>query len=399
MPSISSAPRRHWSVGREGGRRYLASLTALALLSLLMLPANAAVASMSELPPLPIYGAFSGAPPEVTAESWILYDDTYDRVLAEHNADERRAMASTTKIMTALVALERADLQDQITISARAAGIGEAEADLVEGEVWTMGDLLTAMLVRSANDAAVAVAEGVAGSVEEFVTLMNAKARDLGLENTQFANPHGLDAPGHFTSARDLLAMARVAMKNPVFATLVRTQTVRLPDEPDGTERIVRNTNQLLGTYQGAIGVKTGYTGDAGLVLVAAAERSGRRLYAVVMGASDSFGDASALLDYGSDEFGVIDVIMKGETYAQRRTSTTTQELAASSTVKTFADKQQPITLRTGFQGAVPVLTATIDDQSLGASELVGADPPSLPTLKDALAWAERYWTWLWGND
>jgi len=282
----------------------------------------------------------------------------------------------------------------------RAAFVGGAGSTGVTLEMnQNFAGFLTAMLVRSANDAAVAVAEGVAGSVEEFVALMNAKAVDLGLENTQFANPHGLDAPGHFTSARDLLAVARVAMENPVFATLVRTQTVRLPDEPDGTERIVRNTNQLLGTYQGAIGVKTGYTGDAGLVLVAAAEQSGRRLYAVVMGASDSFGDASALLDYGSAEFGVIDVIMEGATYAQRRTSTTTQELAASSTVKMFVDKQQPITLRTGFRGAVPVLTATIDDQSLGASELVGADPPSLPTLKDALAWAERYWTWLWGND
>ncbi|GBE23718.1 MAG TPA: D-alanyl-D-alanine carboxypeptidase [Actinobacteria bacterium] len=372
----------------------------LILLSIAAMVASAtpAVAAVRDVPPLPIYGAFSGAPPDVTAEAWILYDDTFDRVLAEDNADERRAMASTTKIMTALVALDQGNLDDLIQISARAAGIGEAEADLVEGEEWTLRDLLTAMLVRSANDAAVAVAEGVGGSVENFVALMNEKARDMGLENTRFANPHGLDAPGHFTSARDLLTMTRVAMKNPIFATLVRTRTARLPNAPDGTQRIVHNTNQLLGTYPGAIGVKTGYTGNAGYVLVAGAESSGRRLYTVVMGSTDSFGDAKALLDYGATEFGVIEVIMQGATYAQRRSSTELQDMAANSTVKAFGAKEEAVTLRTGFEGAIPVVTATIGDESAGKAALVGADPQSLPTLKDALAWAGRYWSWLWGN-
>ncbi|NOY54865.1 MAG: D-alanyl-D-alanine carboxypeptidase [Actinobacteria bacterium] len=372
----------------------------LVLLSIVAMVATAtpAAGAIRDVPPLPVHGAFSGAPPDVTAEAWILYDDTFDRVLAEHNADERRAMASTTKIMTALVALEQGNLDDPIRISARAAGIGEAEAGLVEGETWTLRDLLTAMLVRSANDAAVAVAEGVGGSVDDFVALMNGKARSLGLENTHFVNPHGLDAPGHFTSARDLLTMARVAMKNPLFATLVRTQTARLPDAPDGTERIVHNTNQLLGSYAGAIGVKTGYTGKAGLVLVAAAENSGRRLYAVVMGSTDSFADAAALLDYGATEFGVIEVIMKGVTYAQRRSSADVQDMAADSTVKTFAAKEETVTLRTGFQGVIPVVTATIGDERAGEAALVGADSSHLPTLRDALGWVGRYWSWLWSN-
>ncbi|NIA24677.1 MAG: D-alanyl-D-alanine carboxypeptidase [Gammaproteobacteria bacterium] len=375
-------------------------LITLVLLSIALVVASVppAVAAVQDVPPLPIYGAFAGAPPDVTAEAWILYDDTFDRVLAEHNADERRAMASTTKIMTALVALDQGNLDDPIRISARAAGVGEAEADLVEGEVWTLRDLLTALLVRSANDAAIAVAEGVGGSVEDFVVLMNDKAHDLGLENTQFVNPHGLDVPGHFTSARDLLTMTRAAMKNPLFATLVHTQTARLPDAPDGTQRIVHNTNQLLDIYPGAIGVKTGYTGNAGHVLVAGAENSGRRLYAVVMGSTDSFGDATALLDYGLAEFGVIEVIMEGVTYAQRRSSTELQDMTADSTVKAFAAKEEAITLRTGFEGAIPVVTATIDDETAGKTALVGADLQRLPTLKDALAWAGRYWSWLWGD-
>ena len=374
--------------------------SSLVLLSiaLLVLPATPALGAVREVPPLPIYGAFAGAPPEVTAEAWILYDDTFQRVLAEQNPDERRAMASTTKIMTSLVTLESGDLDQSVIVSARAAEIGEAEAGLVEGETWTVRDLLTAMLVRSANDAAVAVAEGVAGSVEGFVALMNTKARDLGLEHTQFVNPHGLDASGHFTSARDLLTMARTAMEKPLFATLVRTQTARLPNAPDGTVRIVHNTNLLLGLYPGAIGVKTGYTGSAGLVLVAAAENSGRRLYAVVMGSTDSFGDAAALLDYGTSQFGVIDVIMEGVTYAQRRSSGTTADMAATSSVKTFAAKEEPVTLRTGFERAIPVVTASIGGRNVGETTLVGADAPGLPTLKDALAWAGRYWSWLWGD-
>ncbi len=370
----------------------------LACVAAVAMTAQPAMGAVQQLPPLPVYGAFTGAPPPVTAESWLLYDDTFDEVLAEHNADERRPMASTTKIMTALVALELADLDEEVTISERAAGVGESEANLVVGETWTIRELLTAMLVRSANDAAVAVAEAVGGSIEDFVGMMNTKALELGLEDTQFANPHGLDAPGHFTTARDLLSLARTAMENPVFATLVRTRTVRLPNAPDGTERIVRNTNELLGTYPGAIGVKTGYTGKAGLVLVAAAERSGRRLYAVVMGSTDSFSDASALLDYGAAEFGIVDVIMEGVTYAQRRTPTSTQKLAAESTVSTFAQKDDPVTIRTGFRGAVPFVSATIAEEEVGESTLTGSGPPPLPTLRDALSWVRRYWTWLLGN-
>ncbi len=365
---------------------------------LLISGAVPAVAAVSSAPPLPVFGAFAGAPPDVTAASWILYDETFDKVLAQHDADERRAMASTTKIMTALVALDLPSLNFPVTVSKRAADIGEAEAGLVEGEVLTMQQLLTAMLVRSGNDAAMAVAEGVAGSVEAFVDMMNAKAVALGLENTHFENPHGLDELGHYTTARDLLTMALVAMQNPLFAQLVRTQTVRLPNAPDGTIRVISTTNQLLSTYDGAIGVKTGYTNAAGHVLVAAAERDGRTLYAVVMGSTDSFADAAALLDYGFSKFGVIDVIMSGATYAQRRVSDTSDPMTAESGVEAFSSLEDPVTVETEFEGNTPVAVARIGGVAVGTSELTGEDAEHLPTLHDALGWISTYWSWLWGR-
>jgi len=368
------------------------------ILALLVGSAPLAAATIAEVPPLPVFGGFAGAPPQVTAATWILYDDTFGETLAEHNADLSRPMASTTKIMTAIVALENGDLDQQITVSQQAVDVGEAEVGLVTGETLTLRQLLTSMLVRSGNDTAMAVAEGIGGTVEHFVQMMNDKAAEMGLANTHFANPHGLDAEGHFTSARDLLTMALYAMQNPVFATAVRTQTVRLPDAPDGTIRVVRTTNQLLGSYQGAIGVKTGYTSLAGHMLVAAAERNGRRLYAVVMGSKDSFGDAASLLDYGFSEFGVIDVIMSGVTYAQRRVAGETQNLEAGGTVEALTPVDQTVTLNAEFDDTKPVVTARVGDVEVGASDLVGPEALGLPTIDDALRWIGTYWSWLWGR-
>jgi len=361
-------------------------------------PASVAVATLSDVPPLPVFGAFAGAPPQVSAQSWILYDDTFGQTLSEHNADLARPMASTTKIMTALVALENGDLDQPITVTQQAVDVGEAEVGLVAGETLTLRQLVTAMLVRSGNDTAVAIAQGIGGTVAAFVQMMNDKAREMDLENTHFANPHGLDEDGHYTSARDLLTMARVAMENPVFSTAVRTQTVRLPDAPDGTVRVVTTTNRLLGSYQGAIGVKTGYTGLAGHVLVAAAEQEGRRLYAVVMGSTDAFADATALLDYGFAEFGVIPVIMSGVTYAQWRVAAEADSLQAGSTVETFTSLQDPVTIDAGFDQSTPIVTARVGGEAVGVSELVGSDPDSLPTLKDAFGWVRTYWSWLWSR-
>ena len=165
-----------------------------------------------------------------------------------------------------------------------------------------MADLLKALLVRSANDAAVALAEHVGGSVEGFATLMNDKADALGMTNSHFVNPHGLDEEGHYTSAEDELIMSRALLENPQLSSMVVLGGVDFPPAPDGTLRGGPATNQLLETYEGLLGIKTGYTLDASLVLAAAAERGGRRLFAVVMGsegAGGHFVDVSELLDFG----------------------------------------------------------------------------------------------------
>ncbi|MCY3651731.1 MAG: S-layer homology domain-containing protein [bacterium] len=243
-------------------------------------------------------------PPRVSARTWILFDETYERVLAEKDADERRSLASTTKIMTALVTLENASLDEKVSISATAAGVGYSEVGLVAGEdPWTVEQLLGGLMLRSGNDAAVALAEHLGGSVEGFSALMNAKVEALGLQNTSFANPHGLDATDHYTSARDLLAIARAAMALPTFEELVRAPEVVFPRGPRGENRANTNKNRLLTEYEGALGIKTGFTSKAGLTMAAAAERDGRRLYAVVLGSNGHYADVMRLFDYGFEAF------------------------------------------------------------------------------------------------
>lgn len=250
-------------------------------------------------PPLPVPAGHPEAP-ELTAGSWILYDATSDVVLDGAAIADERAMASVTKIMTALVARDHLDLDTSIRISDTAAAAGESEVGLVAGERWTVRDLLYALLVRSANDAAAALAEEAGGSVSGFADLMNAKAAELGLVHSGFVNPHGLDAPGHYSSAYDLAVMARELLEDPVLATMVRTRLVVFKPSPNGAARTVRNTNHLLGEYPGITGIKTGYTGQAGLVLVSALDTPSRTLVGVVMGSEAHFDDSRALLDYGA---------------------------------------------------------------------------------------------------
>jgi D-alanyl-D-alanine carboxypeptidase len=352
-----------------------------------------------DLPPPSPDLLLAAEPPDVSAVTWILYDDTFGRVLASDSPDARRAIASTTKIMTALVALQEADLDDLVLISEEADAVGESEIGLVPGELWRLQDLLTALMIRSANDAAVAIAEHVGGSVEGFAELMNIEVRRLGLENTQFVNPHGLDEPGHYSSAADLLVIARRAMENPFFARTVQTEAARMPDDPDGRERVALATNALLETYPGAIGVKTGFTDNAQLTLVAAAERNDRRLYAVVLGSEDHFADAAALLDYGFEEFGVVQLVAAGDVYANRRSAGLFDEAIASDTFDLFLGPEASgVSITPTYDEGSPVLVAELDGEELGRVGLEVDEPPPLPDLRDAFAWASRYWDWMWGN-
>lgn len=241
------------------------------------------------------------ADPWVSAGSAILYDRVAKEIVFAKDAEEQRPPASTTKILTAIMALEMASLDEEVVISSYAASMSGTSLYLREGEVWTINDLLWGTLLKSGNDGAVALAEGVAGSETLFVELMNKKAFLLGAGKTHFMNTNGLPNKEHLTTSYDLAMMADYALRNPLFAEIVKTKETVVSDKNSNWNRNVRNTNQLLGSFEGANGVKTGTTNAAGQCLVASAERGSRRLIAVVLKSGDRYGDTRRLLNHGFD--------------------------------------------------------------------------------------------------
>ncbi len=243
----------------------------------------------------------------LSAEKAILLDALTGRVLYEKNADEQSLIASTTKIMTALVVCEQCNVLDRVRIPKEAVGIEGSSMYLQEGEVLTLQELLYGLMLSSGNDAAVALAIYCGGTVEGFAQLMNDKARVLGLNNTHFENPNGLDAPGHYSTARDLAVLAAYAMKNPIFQKTVSAKTVTVG------QRHLRNHNKLLWQVEGADGVKTGFTKAAGRILVSSAIRDNRRLIAVTLNAPSDWQDHAALLGDGFSRFAVQRIVSKGD--------------------------------------------------------------------------------------
>jgi D-alanyl-D-alanine carboxypeptidase len=249
-----------------------------------------------------ILPAFHG---QISAQSAILIDADQKSVLFEKNPNEIMGEASTTKIMTALVAAEAVPLEQQITIPSAAVGVEGSSVYLCEGEILTVKELLYALLLESANDAATALAIAVAGSVEEFSKLMNSYAEKLGLENTNFCNPHGLYDEQHYTTAHDLALISARALENKdlraIFCTKKTTISCGVTKEnPEGDGvRYLQNHNKMLSRYEGAIGIKTGYTKATGRCLVSAAERDGMTLIAVTLNAPDDWNDHTAMLNYG----------------------------------------------------------------------------------------------------
>ena len=233
----------------------------------------------------------------ISGRAGVLYEPESGRILFGKNENARLPMASTTKIMTALVAAERASIDELVGIDARAVGVEGSSAYLKEGEVLTLEELLYALLLQSANDAAVAIACHIGGSIEGFAEMMNGKAAELGLVDTHFENPHGLDADGHYTTAKELATVAAEAMKNQllreIFATRKRSFT------NGERSRTYVNHNKLLQLYDGAVGVKTGYTRRCGRCLVGAAERDGLTLLSVTLDAPDDWRDHARMLDFG----------------------------------------------------------------------------------------------------
>lgn len=229
----------------------------------------------------------------VSARRAYVLDAVSGRELFVRNPDERSLIASTTKIMTALIVCEQCNVLDRMRIPKEAVGIEGSSMYLKEGEVLTLQELLYGLMLSSGNDAAVALAIYCGGTVEGFAELMNDKARNLGLTGTHFENPNGLDSPGHYSTARDLAKLAAYAMKNPIFYKTVSAKSVRIG------ERCLTNHNKLLWKLEGADGVKTGFTKAAGRILVSSATRQGRRIIGVTIDAPDDWNDHCQLLNEG----------------------------------------------------------------------------------------------------
>jgi serine-type D-Ala-D-Ala carboxypeptidase (penicillin-binding protein 5/6) len=266
--------------------------------------------------------AVFAAPPQVSAPTAILIDSETGRVLYEKNADTKMYPASTTKVMTALLASNYKDLDEQVTASQNVVNIerGSSQIYLNPGEILTMKQLLYALMLPSANDAAIAIAEHIGGSIDGFATLMNEKAQSLGAVNTHFVNPNGLHDDNHYTTARDLSMIAREGMKNPIFREIVSTYQYVIPPTNKQVERnYLTNGNKLISKvnnkykYEYAIGIKTGYTTKSQHCLVGGAKKDNLELISVVLGDSKEFmyPDSIALFEYGFANFKKLEILKK----------------------------------------------------------------------------------------
>ncbi len=243
----------------------------------------------------------------VSARRAYVLDAVSGRILYQKNPEERSLIASTTKIMTALVVCEQCNVLDRMRIPKEAVGIEGSSMYLKEGEILTLQELLYGLMLSSGNDAAVALAIYCGGTVEGFAEMMNDKARNLGLTGTHFENPNGLDSPGHYSTARDLAVLAAYAMENPVFRKTVSAKSVK------AGERYLTNHNKLLWRVPGADGVKTGYTRAAGRILVSSATRNDRRIIAVTIDDPDDWQDHGKLLEEGFSRYTIQRVVSAGQ--------------------------------------------------------------------------------------
>ena len=291
-----------------------------------------------------IVPAHGGMPdvPAVTAKAAILMDAKTGQVIYDKNGEQRRQPASTTKIMTALLALEGGDLQQEVTVSPRAALVGEASLDLLPEEKLSLEDLIYGAMLKSGNDACVAIAEHIAGTEANFVLMMNQKAKLIGAINTNFINTNGLPAKNHYTTTRDLALITRYALKNSTFKKIVGTRSKVIGTQ---NKHYLNNTNRLLWSCSWVDGVKTGTTNEAGNCLVASATREGRQLISVVFHSTDRWQDSIKLLNYGFEGFEYVRLLRKGEFFDTIKVKEGRgQEIGAvvSSEIGVVSKKNQP---------------------------------------------------------
>lgn len=243
-----------------------------------------------------------------SAKGCVVLETSSKRVLFEVCPNKKMPMASTTKILTAITAIENCqDLDEKFVVSKKAIGVPGTSLYLKEGDVYSTRELLYALMLVSGNDASVAIAEHVAGSTSEFVTIMNETAKKIGAKNSHFANTHGLDADGHYTTAYDLALIASYALENETFREIVLTKNIKITNG-NGENRYLKNKNKLLFTLDGCIGVKTGFTDDAGRCLVSAVEKDGMRLVCVVLNCGPMFEESTTLLKGLGEQYKIFDL-------------------------------------------------------------------------------------------
>lgn len=251
----------------------------------------------------------STSEPVINSRIALIYDRKSGKVIFGKQENKRSAMASTTKIMTCIVVLENANLNDEVTVSSKAAGTGGSRLGLKKGDKIKIHDLLYGLMLRSGNDAAVALAEYVGGNKEGFAEMMNNKAKELGLKDTNFVTPHGLDDPNHYTTALELAKITNYALGNKEFAKIVNTKDYHV--SINGNIKQISNTNELLGYLQGVNGVKTGFTNNAGRCLVTSVNRDGFEIITVVLGADTKkirTADSIKLIEYAYKNYKYINV-------------------------------------------------------------------------------------------
>lgn len=246
--------------------------------------------------------------PKVEAKGAILIDSEMGRVLFEKNADKIMPMASTTKIMTAIIALENGNLEDVVTVSKKASLAPNVKMGLKQGEKIKLKNLLYALMLESSNDSAIAIAEHISGDVDTFCMLMTKKAKEIGAKNTSFKTPNGLDADGHYSTPYDMATITKYAIKNDTFMNIINTKNISFKSDRQNYDIV--NKNRLLNEYEGANGVKTGFTGKAGNCFVGSAKRGDLNLISVVLdsgfgerGKKQKWIDTKAILNYGFDNF------------------------------------------------------------------------------------------------
>jgi serine-type D-Ala-D-Ala carboxypeptidase (penicillin-binding protein 5/6) len=352
-------------------------------------------------------GGFGGTAPGIKSPAVIVESMDTGKVLYERNAHARRPMASTTKIMTAVLVLESGvDLSAPVKVSAKAAGTWEPSTWVKAGQVLTVEQLLYAMLLRSANGAAVALAENDAGSTSAFVSKMNSKAKALGMDDTHFVTVNGLDASGHYSTASDMAIVGRYAMKNEQFRKFVDTKKYTL-SVAGAKPLLLTNTNKLLQQYDWVMGVKTGSTPNADHCLVASGTKDGREVISVVLGQADTdlcFEESKDLLQYGLDQFRHVKLMDKGVAVAEatvpHQTDGTVQlvtdgaletEMSSDEVVTTKISVERPFELPIKAGDVYGHVVISAGGQELGRVNLVATKSFAVPTLGTKLAhWFQR---------